>query len=93
MREQMFERMVLEMQRSLDHFDRQFSHLLVSNLVITPVPAEIGLTAYLSEQLYVAVEEMRLDQHLDTSAVSGFGAGAGGDLLMTLGAARRQEAA
>ena len=48
MREQMFERIALELQRSLDHFDRQFSNVPVARLLLGPVPAEIGLRQYLA---------------------------------------------
>lgn len=59
-REQMFERVTLELQRSLDHFDRQFSHIPLSRVMLGPLPEHIGLQAYLAKNLYVPVESANL---------------------------------
>ncbi|MEX0958090.1 MAG: agglutinin biogenesis protein MshI [Burkholderiales bacterium] len=64
-KESLFERVVLELQRSLDHFDRQFSYIPVAKLVVAPLPEEIGLEPHLMQNLYVQVEIANLDQVLD----------------------------
>jgi len=65
MREQMFERIALELQRSLDHFDRQFSNVPVARLLLGPVPTEIGLTQYLAGNLSAQVDSVDLGEVLD----------------------------
>ena len=37
------DRLVLELQRSLDHFDRQFSYITLSRLLLAPLPADLGV--------------------------------------------------
>lgn len=85
-----FDRIVLEVQRSLDYCDSHFRDITLSSLVIAPLSAEIaGLTEHLGANLSIAVTS------LDLTAVLDFD----GDLpmellsrgLMTLGAALRQE--
>ena len=65
LREQMFERIALELQRSLDHFDRQFSNLPVARLVLGPVPEDIGLRQYLADNLSTQVDSVDLGEVLD----------------------------
>jgi MSHA biogenesis protein MshI len=92
-REQLFARIVLEVQRSLDHFDRQFSFMPLSKLMLAPLADGVDLLAYLSENLYVPVEEARLESCIDLSRVPEL---ASPDMqahqFMTIGAALRQEA-
>jgi MSHA biogenesis protein MshI len=90
---QLFERIVLEVQRSLDHFDRQFSFVPVSRLLIAALPEEVGLDSYLSQNLYVPVEVARLDSVLDLDAVPDLASPqAQTQHFMVLGAALRDEA-
>ena len=65
MRDQLFERIALELQRSLDHFDRQFSHVPVARLLLAPLPEELGLAAYLKANLSAPVEAVNLGDVLD----------------------------
>lgn len=64
-RQQLYERIVLELQRSLDGFDRQFHHVAVSKVVITPVPGAEGLQEYLASNLGVPVTLLDLSQIMD----------------------------
>jgi MSHA biogenesis protein MshI len=64
-REQMFERITLELQRSLDHFDRQFSHVPLARVMVGPLAQDFGLQAYLAKNLYVPVETVNLAEVLD----------------------------
>lgn len=67
-RNQVYERITLELQRSLDHFDRQFSYVNVSKLVLAPLPAST-LHDYLSSNLYMPVDTLDLADVFDLSKV------------------------
>jgi MSHA biogenesis protein MshI len=68
-RTQAMERLLLELQRSLDHFDRQYSYISISKLIVAVSPPVEHLIATLSENLYLAVQEMDLSQVMDFPAV------------------------
>lgn len=63
-----FDKITLEVQRSLDHFDRQFHFITLSSLVLAPSGAS-GLEEYLSGNLYLPVSSMDLADVLDLGAV------------------------
>jgi MSHA biogenesis protein MshI len=63
-RHQSFDKITLELQRSLDNFDRQFSFISVAKLVLAPSGAA-GLEDYLASNLYTPVETLDLGQVLD----------------------------
>jgi MSHA biogenesis protein MshI len=67
-RERMFERVTLEVQRSLDTFDRVNSHIPVTRLVVMPPPAE-GFVDYLRQSVSVPVAIADLTQAIDCAAV------------------------
>ena len=67
-RERVRERLVLELQRSLDNFDRQYSHIPVSKVVLACSAPIDGLLAALAESSYVPVQEMDLAAVLDLAA-------------------------
>lgn len=92
-RNAMFDRITLELQRSLDHFDRQYHFITLSRLIIAPM-GEIGnaLTTYLSTNLYVPVESVGLDAMVDISKVQELAQPAAQQrYLLTIGAALRHE--
>jgi MSHA biogenesis protein MshI len=68
-RTQLFERIALELQRSLDHFDRQFNYVPVAKLLLAPLPRDIGLQQYLASNIYVPVEIIDLGSVMDFPAV------------------------
>lgn len=68
--EEQFQRILLELQRTFDHFDRQFNYVPVAKLLLAPDPAQDGLLEYLAGNLDLPVERARL------SAVIDFGSGA-----------------
>jgi len=68
-RAQYFDRIALELQRSLDHFDRQYNHVPISKLLLAPLPQAIGLQEYLAANIYVPVESIDLAAVLDFPAV------------------------
>jgi MSHA biogenesis protein MshI len=64
-RDQTLDRLVLELQRSFDHFDRQFSYLGVSRVLVAPLAVDLGLERYLAENLGLPVEKLDLSTVLD----------------------------
>ncbi|HEY1044073.1 MAG TPA: agglutinin biogenesis protein MshI [Telluria sp.] len=87
----LFDKITLELQRSLDHFDRQYHYINMSKLVLAPFQAE-GLAAYLGSNLYLPVETLEFGTALDIGSVPDLA-----DLAMqqryflTIGAALRHE--
>lgn len=63
-----FDRITLELQRSLDHFDRQFHFVTVVKLLLAPLPGS-GLIDYLSSNLYMPVDALDLGTVFDLSKV------------------------
>lgn len=68
-RQQMRERLALELQRTLDNFDRQFGFISVSRLMVATEKDSAGLTAALAENLYIPVVAMDLAQVADIDAL------------------------
>lgn len=65
-----YDRVTLELQRSLDHFDRQYHFITVAKLYILPLGQEAaGLQQYLGSNLYVPVEQFDCGSVLDISRV------------------------
>jgi MSHA biogenesis protein MshI len=54
-----FDRVTLELQRSLDNFERQYSFISVAKLVLAP-SSIVGLDEYLSSNLYTPVDTLDL---------------------------------
>ena len=63
------ERLVLEVQRSLDNFDRQYSQIPIAQLLVACHPVMEDLLAELGEASYVPVRTLDLAQVMDLSAV------------------------
>ena len=61
-----FDRVTLELQRSLDNFERQYSFISVARLVLAP-SAVAGLEEYLSSNLYTPVDTLDLASIFDFS--------------------------
>lgn len=89
----LFERITLELQRSLDNFDRQHNFITTAKLVLAPL-GEIAaqLQAYLASNMYMPVELLNLESVLDLSKVPELKDIARQHAyFMTIGAALRQE--
>lgn len=54
------ERLALEIQRTLDHFERQFRQVAVARLLLAPMPAGEGLQAFLQGRLGIPVQALDL---------------------------------
>lgn len=68
-REQLFERIALEAQRSLDNFDRLNGHISVTRLLISSLPGVPGFLDYLREYLSLPVVELDLAEVLDFPSI------------------------
>ena len=91
-RQPLYERIVLELQRSLDHFDRQFSFIPLARLVVAPAAEAPGLVDYLGGNLYVPVEPLDLSKVMDFPAVPELkNAARQAQCLHTIGVALRDE--
>lgn len=67
--EELFDRLALELQRSLDHFDRQYRNVAVQRVVISQVPASDRLLEYLNANLTLPVSMFDLEQVMDFPGV------------------------
>lgn len=93
-RAMLFERIALDVQRSLDNFDRMFSAIPLSRMVVAGIPGADGFVDYLRANLTVPVSPLDLGSVMDLGAVPAlldpvrqF------QCLRALGAALRDEAA
>jgi MSHA biogenesis protein MshI len=64
-----FDKIALELQRTLDNFERQFSFISVAKLVLAPTAAP-GLEEYLASNLYTRVETLDLGTVVDLHKVA-----------------------
>ena len=86
-----FDRITLELQRSLDHFDRQYHYVNIPKLVLASFGTG-GLADYLASNLYLPVEEFDLGAALDIGSVPELAEREGQQrFLMAIGAALRHE--
>jgi MSHA biogenesis protein MshI len=67
-RQSLYDRIALELQRSLDNFERQFQHVAVSKLVLAPT-GSASLHDYLSANLYLPVDLLDLAAVFDLDKV------------------------
>ncbi|MCW5624232.1 MAG: agglutinin biogenesis protein MshI [Burkholderiales bacterium] len=89
----LFERVGLELQRSLDHFDRQFGGLQVGRLLLAPFRGMQALQRFLADNLYLPVEVLDLAGVLDFDRITELATPeAQGRSLQLLGAALRDAA-
>jgi MSHA biogenesis protein MshI len=68
-REQLVERIALDVQRSLDNFDRSFSMVQLSRLIVAGIPGVAGFIDYLRENLAIDVAALELAAAVDLGAV------------------------
>jgi MSHA biogenesis protein MshI len=68
LRQQYQDRVELEVQRSLDYFDRQFHHISMERLLVS-VPDGLGLVTMLADNLGLPVEALDLTQGMDIVGV------------------------
>jgi MSHA biogenesis protein MshI len=91
LRQQSLDRLELEMQRSIDHFDRQFKNITVNKLLVS-APESAELAERLGHNLGLPVERLNLSEVMDLGdAPELAGDAAQAYALHALGAALRQE--
>ncbi|MGE5467833.1 MAG: agglutinin biogenesis protein MshI [Ignavibacteria bacterium] len=90
-----FERVLLDVQRSLDNFDRNFSFITLSKLLVSPMPGAQPFVEYLKANLYQPVELLDLATVIDLGRVPDLAAAPErqGAALLAIGAALREEPA
>lgn len=92
-RKGLYERLVLELQRSLDHFDRQFHHVAVAKVMVTPVPDADDMREYLAANLDVPIALLYLSEVMDFPHIPELHEPARqAQCLQLIGAALREEA-
>lgn len=64
-RQEMFERIALQVSRSVDFITRNFPFMQVQRLVLAPLPQQIGMRDYLAANLSLPVERLDLAQIFD----------------------------
>lgn len=85
------DRLMLEVQRSLDHFERQFGFVSISRMVLAPGCGE-SLLNYLSSNMYMPVVQCNLAEVIDLSGVPELlDSAQQAHYFFALGAALRQE--
>ena len=90
----LYDRVVLELQRSLDHFDRQFHHIAVARLVVTPVPGADDMRDHLAANLDIPVAWLELSEVMDFPHIPELREpGRQAQCLRMIGAAMREESA
>jgi len=65
----LFERIALDVQRSLDNFDRIYSAIPLTQLLVAPIPGADGLLDHLRTNLTVSVSTLDVSGVLDIGAV------------------------
>jgi len=86
-----FDKIALELQRSLDHFDRQYHFISISRLMLAPTGVP-SLQDFLSAQMYMPVEAFSLGDVFDLAEAPGLHSPAEQvRQFLTLGAALRHE--
>lgn len=90
---QIFERITLELQRSLDNFDRQHNFITTAKLILAPMGSiATELQSYLASNMYMPVEVLNLDSVLNLTKMPELSDSARQQAyFMTIGAALRQE--
>jgi MSHA biogenesis protein MshI len=93
-RKGLYDRLVLELQRSLDHMYRQFRHIAVARIMVTPVPGADDMREYLAANLDVPVALVHLSEIMDFPHIPELHEDARqAQCLQLIGAAMREESA
>jgi len=64
-REDLYSRIMLELQRTLDNFERQHSQIVLSRIMLGPEPEPTPLAEFLRDNLGIEVAPVALDEVLD----------------------------
>lgn len=92
-RSSLFDRIGLELQRSLDNFDRQYGFIPLARLLLGPQPVAVPLQGYLKDYLGIAVDVLDFATIFDFPSVPELQRpDRQAQCLLSLGAALRTEA-
>ncbi|MFY9316582.1 MAG: agglutinin biogenesis protein MshI [Burkholderiales bacterium] len=91
LRDELFGRVVLELQRSFDHFDRQYHFVPVAKVLLGPEPEDTGLYEHLKANLDMPVERVDLLERLSFGGREQPDAAAQWQLFHLVGASLRHE--
>jgi len=87
------DRIALELQRSLDNFDRQFSHVALQRVLVASTAGATALANYLAQNVYLPVDTVDLTAAMDLDAFPWLADPAAQALwLPAIGLALREEA-
>lgn len=90
----LYEKLVLELQRSFDHFGRQFRNVAVAKVMVTPVPGADDMRDHLAANLDVPVALLYLSEIMDFPRIPELHEPLRqAQCLQLIGAAMREEAA
>ncbi|HTY03727.1 MAG TPA: hypothetical protein VMC81_08360 [Rhodocyclaceae bacterium] len=85
-----FERVLLDVQRTLDNVDRTYSAIPIARLLVSPVPGAARFVDYLKENLYQPVEMLDLSRRMDVAKIPALRDPAQqGPAMLAIGAALR----
>ena len=90
-RDEAMNRVALELQRTFDHFDRQFPFVAVAKLLLGPERENTGLAEHLKRNLDLPVEQAKLGEVLGFGANAALDQAAEWKLFHLLGATLRNE--
>jgi MSHA biogenesis protein MshI len=90
----LYERVLLDVQRTLDNVDRSYSSITIARLLVSPPPGAAKFVDYLRENLYQPVEMLDFAKQIDIAKVTALAKPAAqGQALLAIGAALREERA
>jgi len=90
LRSGVFERLLLEIQRSLDNFERQFPYITINRLVLAPFMGREDFYDYLKAYLYIPIDRFDLSDVFEFKDQASLGdLSMQASLLPALGAALR----
>ncbi len=90
-RPDLFARIMLELQRTFDHFDRQFNFVPLAKLLLGPEPDDTGLLEYLRANMDTTVERVELTERVDFPVQSSPDTASQWRLFHLIGASLRHE--
>lgn len=86
------ERVLLDVQRTLDNVDRSYSAIPIARVLVAPPPGAADFVDYLKENLYQPVEMLDLGRRIDLAGVPALAKPASqGQALLAIGAALRMD--
>ncbi|MBU1236891.1 MAG: agglutinin biogenesis protein MshI [Gammaproteobacteria bacterium] len=88
------ERILVDVQRTLDNVDRSYSAIPISRVLVLPPPGAARFVEYLRENLYQPVEALDFSRHIDLAGVRALAnPSVQSQALSAIGAALREEGA